>query len=287
MTGYGRGSAASAGIAVEVELSSVNRKQLDLRISLPRELAVLESKLAKLVRASLSRGSVNGVVRVGTAGDGDSGTVVVDMARARACVDALREVGGELGMQDDLSISLLTRLPDVVRVSNAAADPERVWPSLNRAMKTALKALVEMRTAEGAALERDIRQRLAKLEKRLAQIEKLAPGVPRRYRRLLLARIKDAGVDVNADGLAREIAVFADRCDISEEITRLKSHFGQAQKLLAGRKPVGRALDFLCQEFLREINTIGSKANDSRISHHVIAFKTELECVREQVQNVE
>jgi uncharacterized protein (TIGR00255 family) len=287
MTGYGRGAAEGSGITVEVELSSVNRKQLDLRLTLPRGLAALEARVSKLVRSSISRGSISGVVRIGVSAAGGRGAVKVDMDLARAYVDALRKAGDELQLSDDLSMGLLTRLPDVVCAADAMPDSDKIWPLINRALKAALKALVEMRVSEGEALERDIRRRLSKLEKRMGQIAKLAPGVPRRYRKLLADRIEAAGIELSDDALAREVALFADRCDVSEELTRLQSHFAQADKLLNSSQPMGRAFDFLCQEFLREINTIGSKANDSRISHHVIAFKTELECVREQVQNIE
>jgi uncharacterized protein (TIGR00255 family) len=123
----------------------------------------------------------------------------------------------------------------------------------------------------------------------VAQIEKIAPTVPKRHRKVLLERIKEMNLSINVseEQLAKEVAMFADRCDVSEEMTRLRSHFGQVEKLMQSKDPSGRAFDFLCQEFLREINTIGSKANDARLSKHVIAFKTELECIREQVQNVE
>ncbi len=289
MTGYGRGEAMAGGVRVEVELSSVNRKQFDMRLSLPRTLMALESQISKTVRAKVSRGCVTGSVRVTVLGKARSGGISVDCEVAAKIVKALRAAGKEFGLADDLGISALARMPEVVCYEDAAEDSQKVWPVLKRALRSALDALVAMRAAEGEALARDLSRRFARLEKRVGQIEKIAPTVPKSYRKALLERIADAKLPValNEEQIAKEVALFADRCAISEELVRLKSHFEQAERLLQSREPSGRAFDFLCQEFLREINTIGSKANDARLSAHVIAFKTELECVREQVQNIE
>jgi uncharacterized protein (TIGR00255 family) len=289
MTGYGQGEASTAGVTVTVELSSVNRKQFDMRVNLPRSLMALESQTSKMVHAHVSRGCVTGAVRVAVAGKARSGGIQVDMDAATAYVKALRGAGEQLGLTDDLTIGTLARLPDVVRFEDVSENSQRVWPVLKRALQAALKQLVAMRAQEGAALEKDLTRRFAKLEGRVAQIERLAPSVPRRYRAALLARIKkaDLSVGLSDEQLAKEVAMCADRCDVTEEIVRLGSHFAQVKKLMQSKTPSGRAFDFLCQEFLREINTIGSKANDARLSRHVIDFKTELECIREQIQNIE
>jgi len=289
MTGFGRGEASAKGIMVEVELSSVNRKQFDLRVNLPRTLVSLESQVAKLVRGSISRGSINGQVRISVVGKAKSGGIKIDMEQAAAYVKVLRSAGSKLGLQDDLSIGSLMRMPDIIGFDDVSQDSQKVWPVLRKAFQAALKQLVAMRTVEGEALAKDITRRFAKLRSRVGQIEKIAPTVPQRHRDALLKRIAkaDLNIPLSEDQLAKEVALFADRCDVSEELTRLASHFDQVEKLMQSRDPSGRAFDFLCQEFLREINTIGSKANDARLSKHVIAFKTELECVREQVQNVE
>lgn len=289
MTGYGRGECSAKGITVEVELSSVNRKQFDLRLNLPRSLVALDSQVNKLVRSKVSRGSINGRVNVLVSGSARSGGINVDMDMASAYVKALRKAGADLGLNDDLSISSLVRLPDIITFEDVSRNSQKVWPLLKKAVKTALNQLIEMRTTEGIALENDIIKRFIKLEKRVDQIEKIAPTVPKNYRKALLERIEkmELSIEVSQEHLAKEVALFADRCDISEELTRLDSHFDQVEDLINRKEPAGRAFDFLCQEFLREINTIGSKANDVRLSKHVIAFKTELECVREQVQNIE
>jgi uncharacterized protein (TIGR00255 family) len=289
MTGYGRGEASAKGIMVEVELSSVNRKQFDLRMNLPRSLVALDSQVSKIVRAKISRGSINGRVTISVTGSARSGGIKIDMDMASAYIKALRAAGDELDLHDDLSIGSLMRLPDIVGFEDVSRDSQKVWPVLKKAIQKALKKLAEMRALEGLALEKDITKRFTNLENRVAQIEKIAPTVPKRHRKALLERIEkmDLSINVSQDQLAKEVAMFADRCDVSEELTRLGSHFGQVEKLMQSQDPSGRAFDFLCQEFLREINTIGSKANDARLSKHVIAFKTELECIREQVQNVE
>ncbi len=289
MTGYGRGEASSGDVRVEVELSAVNRKQFDLRLNLPRSLVALEAQVAKMVRSKITRGSVNGQVRITLSGRARCGGLSVDMDVAGAYVKALRKAGDKLGLHDDLGMEILMRLPDVVKFEDMTQNSQKVWPVLKKALQEALTKLLEMRRQEGAALSADIKRRFAKLEKRVGQIERLAPTVPKRHRTVLLERINNAGLSLGADDerIAREVALFADRCDISEELVRLHSHFAQVQKLMDDKAPAGRAFDFLCQEFLREINTIGSKANDARLSRHVIVFKTELECIREQVQNVE
>jgi len=289
MTGYGRGEASAKGIMVEVELSSVNRKQFDLRVNLPRSLVALDSQVSKIVRAKISRGSINGRVGISVTGKARSGGIKVDMEMAGAYVKTLRDAGEKLGLRDDLSIGSLMRLPDIVGFEDVSRDSQKVWPVLKKAVQEALKNLVEMRAVEGDSLEKDITKRFAKLENRVALIAKIAPTVPKRHRKALLERIEKMNLSVNVseEQLAKEVAIFADRCDVSEELTRLASHFGQVKKLIQSKEPSGRAFDFLCQEFLREINTIGSKANDARLSKHVIAFKTDLECIREQVQNVE
>lgn len=289
MTGFGRGDAARSGIKVEVELSSVNRKQFDVRINLPRSLSVLESRIYELIHKSVRRGHVQGMVRVGSSGNGNGRRVVVDTGVAGAYVRELRNAASELNLEDDLNVRALLMLPEVVRLEGVSDDAEKVWPLVKKALKSAISELRTMQCREGEALQKDILARLAKLRKRLAQVKKLSPGVVKRYRKLLEERLSKAGVCIGSDsqGLLKEVAVFADRCDISEEITRLESHFDQAEKIIAAKNPAGRPLDFLCQEMFREINTIGSKANNGAIAAQVVFLKTELECVREQVQNVE
>lgn len=287
MTGFGRGEASRDGIKVEAELSSVNRRQFDVRINLPRNMLSLESRVHGLVHASVTRGAVTGVVKIGAGGGGTD--VSLDLTLAESYVAALRSAAAQLGLPDDLRASSLTCLPGLVRECSPADSAEKVWPLLKKALDEALGALVGMRQREGAALATDLARRFEQLERVLQRIRDLAPQVPNRHRRVLLRRLKDAGLSLGPEdpGVVREVALFADRCDVAEELVRLGSHFQQAARLMSARDAAGRPLDFLCQEMFREINTIGSKANDGPVTRQVIRFKTGLERIREQVQNIE
>jgi uncharacterized protein (TIGR00255 family) len=290
MTGFGRGEAAAGGLKIEVELSAVNRKQFDLRPSLPRALVALESRLHAAIREVVARGSITVSVKTGVAEDGGGGAAHVDAEAAGTCLNELRKAGEALGLQDDLTLRNLLQMPGIIRLdATPAEDTARVWPLLEKALNAALGQLLAMRSEEGKALQADISKRFEKLRQPMEQIRKQAPKVAEKYARTLRERLGKNGFDFNPEDpqLLRELALFADRSDISEELVRLDSHFAQASKLIASRAPAGRALDFLCQEMFREINTIGSKANDAAISRQVIRFKSELESIRQQVQNVE
>lgn len=288
MTGFGRGEMSDKkGFKVSVELSSVNRKQLDCNVSLPRELAACESRLQTLVGEAVKRGYVKGAVSVENTAALE---YRLDMPALKGQVDALREAAAELNLKDDLTASSLLRMPEFLKTRSAELDAETVWPDVEKALGKALKKLRAMRLAEGEALEKDIRARLAKLRKICRRISRIAPGVPVQYKKLLeqrLAALVDRSVGIDGDVIAREVAVFADRCDVSEELTRLESHFDQAGKVLDKGGVCGRTLDFICQEMYREINTTGSKASNAEIARLVIEFKAGLEAVREQVQNIE
>lgn len=288
MTGFGRGEAQRAGLRVVVELGSVNRRQFDARVNLPRGLSVLEPQIIKDIGTRVSRGSVTCSVWLSRV-EGDE-ALEVDRNAAGLYVEALREVARELEIEDDLAASDLLALPGIVQPRQPGTDetPD-VWPVVRKALRKALHELVGMRSREGRALEQDLRKRFASLETRVVRIEKRAPVVVRRHRRLLRQRLSEAGVSWGSSDpqLMREVALFAERSDVAEEIVRLKSHFEQGRRLMEGRRRAGRSLDFLCQEMFREINTIGSKANDARIAAQVIAFKAGLDRIREQVQNVE
>lgn len=289
MTGFGRGEGTVGGVQVTVELSAVNRKQLDLRLNIPRPLAALESRVQKLIGAAISRGGVTASVTAVWTEKARRGTVTLDMERAAGYIEALRTAAKALNLSGEIGVEALLRLPDIFRCDDVTQDGERVWPALQQALRMALDQLRQMRQAEGQALAADISKRFGRLKKSAVQVAKLAPTVARHYRKALDVRIAAMKLTEgpSPEHIAREVALFADRCDISEELVRLNSHFDQVDALMTRRDPAGRAFDFLCQEILREINTIGSKANDARLSRHVIEMKAELECVREQVQNIE
>lgn len=288
MTGFGEGAASSAEIRVTVELGSVNRKQLDININLPRNLVALDAQVQSMVRTEFSRGRVSGVIRVDAA-DGSAGAVKVDDQLAAQYVEGIRKVSGKLKLNDDLGAETIARLPGVVSIEQDDLNADHVSVVLDEALGKALRGLSKMRAVEGKALEKDLRERLGLLDELVKSIRKLAPTVVSCYREKLFQRLEETGLENLAtdERIVKEIAIFADRCDISEELTRLKSHLAQTRKLLRSTEPVGRTLDFLCQELFREINTVGSKANEVEITRQVVAFKTELERIREQVQNIE
>ena len=290
MTGRGAGAAFGRLARVEVELSSVNRKQLDVDVGLPRFLASFESRVQELVQSRLSRGRVTGEIRVTWAEAAQASGAQVDVGLARATVAALRAAAKKLGLPDDLKASALLSLQGLVALEHGERDLEALWPSVRKALEAALAKLQAMRKKEGAALGRDLQGRLATLRTLVGEIAARAPRVAETYRANLLKRIAAALPDADLAGderLLKEVALFADKADVAEELVRLDSHFRQADGLLKTGGVAGRTLDFLVQEMGREINTIGSKANDGDVARRVVACKAELERFREQVQNIE
>ncbi|MFO7936487.1 MAG: YicC/YloC family endoribonuclease [Kiritimatiellia bacterium] len=291
MTGFGRAENRSKdGTVIIVELSSVNRKQLDCSISMPRELMSCESKIQACVGRVIRRGYVKGSVTIENACRNTSPEIDVDVMTYR--IRALRAAAAELNLEDDLTASSLLRFPDLIKSEQpeAFSDPVAFWPYIEKTVLKALKQLKAMRRTEGNTLESDLRRRFEALRKIYDRIAQIAPEVPASHRKTFTRRLEammsgNAGID--QDLIAREVAIYADRCDISEELTRLESHFGQADKVLNKGGVCGRTLDFICQEMFREINTIGSKSGSAVISRQVINFKAGLEAVREQVQNIE
>lgn len=288
MTGYGRGQSRRDGLHVEVEISSVNRKQLDVQANLPRSLQVLESRIQNAVSHALSRGRVNLNVYF-KASPGAVRRVRVDLPLARAYIEALRDTGRKLGLRDQPPAEVLLQLPEALIPEQPQDDVDRAWPALEEALGRALQALTRMRSAEGRALQADLVRRIDNLERMAGNIGRQAPAAAVRYQDQLHRKIREAGLSGgdHTDRITREIIVFAERCDIAEELTRIDSHLRQTRKLIKSREAVGRPLDFIAQELFREINTVGSKSSDAAIGAEVVAFKAELERVREQVQNVE
>ena len=289
MTGYGRGSVKSSVGLMTVELASVNRKQLDIHLKMDRELQMLEPQVTVEIGKRLVRGRITADIRMEYRAGSSASSIAIDRALAQEYIAGLRKVGEALHLADDLGSSQLLSLPNVVKFSQKPMEADLILPDLLKALNKALNALTSMRRREGRALCGDLTGRLLLLEGLLAGIEKRAPQVSEKYRQDLLRRIGEAGVlmDGHEERILREVALFADRSDISEEITRLRSHNRQMKKMLRSSGANGRAMDFIAQEMFREINTIGSKANDADIIRKVLEFKTELERFREQVQNIE
>ena len=289
MTGYGRGEGARHGLKITVEVSSVNRKQTEVAVNLPRDLEVLEAQIRDDINRRVSRGRITVRVAVQSASGVAAKTRVV-LPLARSYARDLRRLGKELALDDDITLDLLARLPGVVQPAEEISQAEELWPATAAALNAALDMMLQMRAREGAFLARDLKKRMAQMRRGVARVQRLVPRAVQHYRAQLLQRIQEAGLPtpgLDEERLIKEVFYFADRSDVTEELTRLQSHFQQFDDCLKSAEPVGRTLDFLSQEMNREINTLGAKANNSLISREVVLLKAELEKFREQVQNVE
>ncbi len=290
MTGYGRGDCARNGFKITVELSSVNRRQAEISVNLPREMDMLEAPLRDEINRHVSRGRLTVRVSLHAAENKSSARMHLNLPLAKAYARELGRLARQLGLAGPVTLDQLVRAPGVFQTDEELADAEHLWPAVEKALKQALAGLVRMREREGAHLARDLAARVAAMRKSAAKIEARSPLATERYREQLIERIKSAGLEAPAtddERLLKEVVFFADRSDISEELTRLQSHFQQFEDCRKAKEPVGRMLDFLAQEMNREVNTIGSKANDALISREVVTLKAELEKFREQAQNVE
>ena len=290
MTGYGWGECSQDGFKLTVELSSVNRKQGEISVNLPRELEVLEAQIRDEINRRIARGRLTCRVTLHAAEGNEAARVRLNSALAEAYAREMRQLARKLKLANDLSLDLIVRSPGVLEPGDEVGDAEAFWPAVNKSLQQALAMLLKMRSREGLSLRKDLCGRMDTMRKAVARVRKEAPLVQKRYRDQLINRIKSAGLEdlqIDEERLLKEVVFFADRSDISEELTRLQSHFQQYDDCLKSKEPVGRTLDFLAQEMNREINTIGSKANDGSISREVVVLKTELEKFREQAQNVE
>jgi uncharacterized protein (TIGR00255 family) len=288
MTGFGRGSATADEGTATVEIACVNRKQAEVVVQSAREFTELEPKIRKAVLNTISRGRIQVSIQFERP-LGDAAPVRVDLRLVEALETAFESISAHTGRKVAPDASDFLRAPGLIRIEDGGVSAETAWGPIEKALEVAIEQVLEMRKNEGDDLARDLSTRLDLLEKTAAAIAALAPGRPERYREQLFKRLRDAGLelDLNDERVLRELSVFADRCDVSEEVTRLDSHFRKFREYMAGAEPAGRPLDFLCQEIHREFNTIGSKAADAGIAQHVVEAKTELEKIREQVQNVE
>ncbi len=291
MTGYGSArQALPEGGQCSVEAQSVNRRQSEVVINLPRELSSLEPLVRGAVNERIARGRV--VVNVSYQARGvGSGTapVALDVPAARAYYAAMLALKTELGASGDVSIESVLRAPGVLRSNEEPLPAADAGPAILAGLQAALTDLLEMRAREGAVLAADLQGRVEMLRASLAEIRLRQPEATQQYRVTLLERLRRAGLDlpIDDDRVAKEVVLFADRCDISEEVTRLASHLDQFAALIPKDEPVGRTMDFLCQEIAREFNTLGAKSNDLRLNQLAVACKTELDKIREQVQNIE
>jgi len=290
MTGYGRGECAQDGFKVTVELSSVNRKQAEVSVTLPRELDMLEAQIRDAINRHVARGRVNARISLHATEGKISVRKHINAALAKDYAAEFVRLARALKISGEVTLDQVLRAPGVFQTDEQLAESEDLWPAVAKALTHALAALVKMREREGAHLAKDLASRIGVMHAAVTKVQKQAPVTAENYRRNLLERVKSAGIENIApddERLLKEIILFADRSDITEELTRLQSHFQQFEDCRKATEPVGRTLDFLAQEMNREINTIGSKANDAVISREVVTLKTELERFREQAMNVE
>ena len=288
MTGYGRAGALLHGRDIKVELRSVNARFLEYSDRLPRSCAFLQDKLKKLVAARVSRGKVelNLSIQAVTAADT---VVTVNWPLAQGYRDALRDLAQRMELPDDLTAGMVARFPDVLAQTAAPANEDELWQDVQAVAQQALDAFVAMRAAEGEKLRADVENRLTAVETLVGRIEQQSAGRVQAYSEKLYARLQELLGDRNIDEgrLVTEAAIFADKTAIDEETVRLHSHVAQYREILALDEPIGRKLDFLTQELNREANTIGSKCQDVAVTRLVVELKSEIEKIREQIQNIE
>lgn len=288
MTGYGKGVSKRDGKTITIEIKTVNHRFLDCNIKLPRNFLFVEDRVKKAVSSAISRGHVDLYLTYEQSST-DEGAYTVDMELANNYLTAVRQLENGTGLANDVTLSTLLRVGDIVTRQQSVEDEDLLAEMTLEAASEALVNLKVMREKEGQSQKADIASKLGTIEACLDRIKEFAPKVVEDYRELLNARIAEVVEPslVDKQRLATEVALYADHCAIDEEITRLSTHISNMRSLLEATEPVGRKMDFLVQEFNRETNTIGSKANDMRITNEVLAIKNEIEKMREQAANIE
>ncbi len=288
MTGYGRAQETLNGRDITVEVRSVNHRFFEFSSRVPRAYGYLDEKLKSLLQSSISRGKVDVNVTILTV-DGGTADVAINHTLAQEYVTALRELGAQLDLRDDLTLSAISRFGDIFTLRKSPEDEDQVWADVRQVAEQALARFVEMRRVEGARLREDILGRLTSIEKGVARVEERSPQTVEEYRARLTAKLREllGGAQLDEQRILTEAAIVAEKLAVDEETVRLRSHIAQLRAILETPEPVGRKLDFLVQELNREANTIGSKAQDVEIARVVVDLKSEIEKIREQVQNIE
>lgn len=288
MTGYGRSENIIDGRHIIFEIKSVNHKFFECNARLPRSCMFLEDKLKALVQGKISRGKVDVFLQLETLESTDT-EVLVNHSLASAYVKALRELKEEYSLPDEVSLSLLARCPDLLSVRKAQEDEDALWAAVAEVAEAAIESFLEMRKSEGVRLQKDILEMAGHLEALVDEVEKITPETVAEYRERLQAKIEEmlGANHFDEQRVLTEVAVFADKVAVDEETVRLRSHIRQLRQLSESEEPVGRKIDFLVQEMNREANTIGSKSVNSKIAYLVVDMKSEIEKIREQIQNVE
>ena len=288
MTGYGRDQQLLHGRSITVEIRSVNHRYFEFSCRAPRGCAFLEDRLKRALQSAISRGKVEVALTLQTV-ESRNTSVAVDHALAGQYITALRALGEEYSLPDDLTLSTICRLPDIFTLCRGEEDEEELAADVLLVLQNALKQFVAMRETEGERLKADVLSRLVAMEEHLTFVEERSPQTIAEYRARLTAKLTELlnGAVPDENRILTEAAIVADRLAVDEETVRLRSHFAQLRKIMESTEPVGRKLDFLVQEMNRETNTIGSKCSDTAIASHVVEMKSEIEKIREQIQNIE
>ena len=288
MTGFGRGNSVLNGRDITVEIKAVNHRYYELSCRLPRSMNYCEERLKTLLNGKIARGKVELSVQVQSVGE-VSEKIAVNKDVVRQYVEALREIKDDLSLMDDLTLSNVMRIPDAFTVVKAEVDEEQVWNDLKTVTETALANFLKMRENEGERMKADLLSRLATIEKWVDVVDERSPKIVEDYRKRLYDRMCEVlqGKEIDEGRILLEAGIFADKTAVSEETVRLRSHIAQFREMLELAEPIGRKLDFLVQEMNRETNTIGSKVQDIEVTRIVVDQKSEIEKIREQIQNIE
>ncbi|MDE6671682.1 MAG: YicC family protein [Ruminococcus sp.] len=288
MTGYGRGQKIIGGRDILVEIRSVNHRYYEYSSRIPRAYGYIDEKLKSLLKTAVSRGKVEVSVTINNIEARES-EISINKAVAEGYINALRSVSGELGLRDDLVLSKLIKLPEIFVVQKSPDNQEQIWNDVSEVATEALQKFVEMRQTEGEKLKEDIISKAGYILEMVSKVEELSPLTVENYRRKLYQKISEVldGKDIDEQRIITESAIFAEKIAVDEETVRLRSHVSQLKDIFSSDDPVGRKLDFIVQEMNREVNTIGSKAQDLNITKIVVDMKAEIEKIREQIQNIE
>lgn len=289
MTGYGRAFYEGKKMSFTVEVRSVNHRYLDLNIKMPRSLLGLEDRIRKMVRGKINRGKVD-IYIIQTVLETENSQAILNKSLCDSYIKCLNEIKETYNIQDNVSLSLISKFPDIITVQQKEDDIEEIWNILKQPTSDALDKLITMRQKEGLELKKDIEKKSNLIKSLVNKIEGKSAVVVEEYRTKLNERISELLKDkslVDENRLAMEVAIFSDKACIDEEIVRLKSHIMQLNECLNSSKPIGRKVDFIVQEMNRETNTIASKSSDVQIVQYVLDIKNEIEKIREQIQNIE
>lgn len=290
MTGFGRGESGDGNKNFTTEIKSINHRYNDIIVKMPKHINYLEEKVKKLTRTHVSRGRIEIYISLEYIAESDI-DVKVNLPLAKSYRNALLEIAGALGIDEKIDIDLVSRFPDILTTEKKKEDEQEIWNLLEQSVTSALEQLVFMRETEGEALKHDIIEKTKKIECLTGEIEKRSPQIVAEHKEKLIGRIEallENRFELDENKFANEVAYFADKAGIDEEIVRFKSHIIQLRSTISSSDDsIGRKLDFLIQEINREMNTIGSKVGDVSITNNVVEIKTELEKIREQIQNIE